>query len=82
MNDLLVSREVGKDGEKYCSDELHNAGRGSFESGNSGASAGSLKGVVRRKSVGRHGGRNKTIVENKGHKMRKILVSPDMSVFF
>lgn len=79
LNDLLVSREILIEGEKYCSDELHVAGRGSFESGNSGGSGGSTRTNVRSRNMGRA---KKVVVENKGHRMRKILASPDMSAFF
>lgn len=89
LNDLLVSREILLEGggEKYCSDELARSvygSRGSFESGSSAGSSsagGSLRNLAlgRRKSVK---GRRPDIHIGKGHRTRKILVGPSMSVFF
>jgi hypothetical protein len=81
LNDLLMSREMlVEGGEKYCSEELNRQSRGSFESGSSAGSGGSLRNLtlVRRRSLK---GKRPDVV-SKGHKQRKILVSPDMSVFF
>jgi hypothetical protein len=81
LNDLLISREIlVEGGEKYCSDELSKQSRGSFESGSSAGSAGSLRNLAsgRRRSMK---GRRPDVM-SKGHKMRKILMSPAMSVFF
>ncbi|KIW08143.1 uncharacterized protein PV09_01075 [Verruconis gallopava] len=83
LNDLLITREIVLDGgEKYCSNELHKSAgaRGSFESSSTSSSGNSLRNLAlgRRRSIKS----KKPDFFYKGHKTRKILVSPEMRVFF
>jgi hypothetical protein len=81
LNDLLVSREILIEGcEKYCSDELNKQSRGSFESGSSSGSGGSLRNLAMGTRKSMKGRRSDGF--SKGHKLRKILINPAMSVFF
>lgn len=89
LNDLLVSREIVVDdgtNQRFCSDDFNRStGRGSFESGSSAGTAstgGSLRNLAlgRRKSL--KGGKRPDVHAGKGHRTRKILIGPEMSVFF
>jgi hypothetical protein len=84
LNDLLVSRAAETGGaERYCSDEFKRS-RGSFESGSSGNSGGSLRNLAlgRRKTMKDKKTEAISKGQGKGHKMRKIYPSPKMKVFF
>jgi hypothetical protein len=89
LNDLLISREIVLDNgsnDRFCLEELNKShgSRGSFESGSS-AGSGSTGSSLHKLAIGRRRsirGRRPDVNTGKGHRMRKILVGPEMKDFF